>query len=434
MDGLQKERYKSYKDSGVEWLGEVPAHWEVRRNKSIFFEASQLSKDGSETLLTVSHITGVTPRSEKNVNMFMAESMRGYKVCNVGDLVINTMWAWMGALGTVRHHGICSPAYGVYRPIKKIPYNPRYFDYIFRTPNFITEMTRYSKGIVSSRLRLYPKDFYQIYTVLPSIEEQNKIAHFLDKSVANFDKSIKLLEQRIDKYLDLIKSLVNETVGRGLDSNAPLKPSGIAYLGDIPAHWVVKRLKDVTGINENTLPESTDKDYVFKYIDISNVGSNGIISDPELISFQKSPSRARRIVRKHDVIISTVRTYLRAVAHFDSEPTDTIVSTGFAVLTPKITIAPAYLAYHISSDFFIDQVVRNSAGVSYPAINASLLGSLHIVYPPQQEQADIANFLNKKTTVITAIVTNLHAQIDKLHKLRQTLINDVVTGKIKVIE
>jgi type I restriction enzyme, S subunit len=157
-------RYAAYKDSGVEWLGETPAHWEIVRNKNIFEERGSLSISGDETLLTVSHITGVTKRSEKNVNMFMAETMEGYKHCKEGDLIINTMWAWMGALGTANEAGICSPAYGVYKPKKYMHYNRRYFDYLYRTPNAITEMTRNSKGILSYIPRTFfkYKPYYQV--------------------------------------------------------------------------------------------------------------------------------------------------------------------------------------------------------------------------------------------------------------------------------
>lgn len=113
-------KYDRYKESGEEWIGTTPFQWEITRNKDLFEERGSLSYSGEETLLTVSHITGVTRREEKNVNMFMAETMEGYKLCEKGDLIINTMWAWMGALGTSNEKGICSPAYGVYKPRKKM--------------------------------------------------------------------------------------------------------------------------------------------------------------------------------------------------------------------------------------------------------------------------------------------------------------------------
>ena len=195
--------YEKYKDSGIDWLGSIPSEWPVIRNKAILKERGSVSDTGKEDLLTVSHITGVTPRSEKNVNMFMAQTMVGYKICHKGDLIINTMWAWMGALGTSNELGICSPSYNVYMPKKWIPYNHRYFDYLFRIPNSVMEMTRNSKGIVSSRLRLYAKDFFQIETVLPPFEEQEAIAHYLDIKTAQIDRKIDLLIQKAQRYQEL---------------------------------------------------------------------------------------------------------------------------------------------------------------------------------------------------------------------------------------
>ena len=208
--GLDKS--VTLKDSGVEWIGKIPEHWNLVRNKEIFDERGSVSQSGDETLLTVSHITGVTRRSEKNVNMFMAETMEGYKHCKRGDLVINTMWAWMGALGTANENGICSPAYGVYQPKKKVPYNHRYFDYLYRTTNAITEMTRNSKGIVSSRLRLYPKDFFQITTALPHHKEQATIAAYLDEKTVQIDGIVTAINSQIEKLKELRKALINDVV------------------------------------------------------------------------------------------------------------------------------------------------------------------------------------------------------------------------------
>ncbi len=135
-------------------IPEVPSSWKLRRNKTFLLEVNKPSLDGQEELLSVSHITGVTSRSLKEVNMFMAESLEGYKMVSVGDLVINTMWAWMGAAGTSYIEGIVSPAYGVYRFDQSIML-PQFFDGLVRTRAYIDEMTRFSKGVWSSRLRLY---------------------------------------------------------------------------------------------------------------------------------------------------------------------------------------------------------------------------------------------------------------------------------------
>lgn len=149
------------RDSGASWLGDIPAHWEIERAKWLFIERDVRSESGNEELLSVSHLTGVTSRSEKNVNMFMAESLEGYKRCEAGDLVINTLWAWMGAMGVTRQPGIVSPAYNVYQPVPEL--DPEYIDLLVRTPRFAEEITRYSKGVWSSRMRLYPEGLYEAW-------------------------------------------------------------------------------------------------------------------------------------------------------------------------------------------------------------------------------------------------------------------------------
>jgi type I restriction enzyme, S subunit len=148
------QRYPAYKDSLFDWLGKIPSHWEEKRAKWYFDKVDERSETGDEELLSVSHITGVTPRSEKNVTMFQAESYVGHKLCKVGDLVINTMWAWMAALGVSQYDGIVSTAYGVYRPKSKDIFDSRYLDYLLRTKGYAGEYLCRSKGIWTSRLLL----------------------------------------------------------------------------------------------------------------------------------------------------------------------------------------------------------------------------------------------------------------------------------------
>ena len=161
------------RDSGVPWLGQIPGHWKVKRARWLFRERDQRSEDGSEELLTVSHLTGVTPRSEKDVNMFEAETLEGYKICKIGDLVINTLWAWMGAMGVSFVPGVVSPAYNVYEPTAEL--DPAYVDALSRLPVFAQEAARHSKGVWSSRLRLYPDGFFEIPLPVPPFSEQRRI-------------------------------------------------------------------------------------------------------------------------------------------------------------------------------------------------------------------------------------------------------------------
>lgn len=189
------------KPSGQEWLGDIPAHWQIERAKNLFAVRDDRSDDGSEELLTVSHITGVTSRSEKDVYMFEAEDKAGYKRCLPGDLAINTLWAWMGAMGVSQLEGIVSPDYHVYW--SKGTLLPDYVDLLCRSRPFVAEVNRWSKGVWSSRLRLYPENFFEIRLPVPPLDEQRAITDTIraDQDKANqlrdaLQSSITLAKER----------------------------------------------------------------------------------------------------------------------------------------------------------------------------------------------------------------------------------------------
>lgn len=186
-------------DSGVPWLGKIPTHWSIERTRWLFSERDERSATGEEELLTVSHITGVTPRSEKDVNMFEADTTEGYKICVGGDLVINTLWAWMGAMGVSPINGIVSPAYNVYQPGPRL--DPSFVDALVRIPIFAQEVTRYSKGVWSSRLRLYPEGFFEVFFPVPPIDEQRVIvAH-----IAAETNKLQALRSATERTVALLK-------------------------------------------------------------------------------------------------------------------------------------------------------------------------------------------------------------------------------------
>jgi type I restriction enzyme, S subunit len=197
-------------------------------------------------------------------------------------------------------------------------------------------------------------------------------------------------------------------------------------LGFIPAEWSFNRIKDVASVNTKSLNEKTPANYTFKYIDIGNVDITGLISEPEVYEFKDAPSRARRIVKKHDVIISTVRTYLKAVAYFKENVKDTIVSTGFAVLSSNKKVIPAYLSYFVQSETFITNVIRNSVGVSYPAINSTVLSSLFLAIPTNSEQQKITQYLDAKIGAINRKINALGNKILKYEELKNAVIQEKV--------
>ena len=207
--GVRGER--EMKDSGIEWISRIPANWTVKRGKQLFSETNERSETGSEELLTVSHITGVTPRSQKNVNMFMSESLVGYKICHKGDLAANTMWMWQGAIGVSKFHGVISPSYNTYRQ-KTNTYYFEYLDYLLRIRPLIDAYTIHSTGITLSRLRLYPDSFLSLYFIVPPITEQKEIADYLDAKCSEIDRLIAKKEQFVKELESYKKSLIYEVV------------------------------------------------------------------------------------------------------------------------------------------------------------------------------------------------------------------------------
>lgn len=198
------------RNSSIPWLGNIPENWKTERAKWLFVERDERSELGDEELLSVSHLTGVTSRAEKEVNMFMAESMEGYKRCEAGDLVINTLWAWMGAMGVARKPGIVSPAYNVYRPVDAI--DPEYLDLLVRTKRFAEEITRYSKGVWSSRLRLYPEGLYEAWLPVPPKGEQKAIARHVKVATKKIDDFASATERTIALLQERREALITAAV------------------------------------------------------------------------------------------------------------------------------------------------------------------------------------------------------------------------------
>lgn len=200
------------KDSGVEWIGEIPEHWDVKKCKYLFFEASEKSEEGKEELLSVSHMTGVTPRSEKEVNMFLAEDYSGSKICRDGDIVYNIMWAWMGALGVSYQKGIVSPAYGVYRMKESDFFNKRFLEYKLKTVEYIEYYNKISTGLHSSRLRFYSHMFMNMELVFPTKKEQNTIVKYIEIQSCKIDKAIDLQGKQIEKLKEYKAILIDNAV------------------------------------------------------------------------------------------------------------------------------------------------------------------------------------------------------------------------------
>lgn len=231
VDIRTSKPYPSYKDSGVDWLGRIPNHWSAVAAKRYFGEVDDRSETGTEELLSVSHVTGVTPRSEKNVTMFRAESYVGHKLCRPGDVVVNTMWAWMGALGMARQTGIVSPSYAVYRPRTASPLLGEYVELLLRTMPYRGEYRRRSTGIRPSRLRLYPDEFLRLPLLSPTPKEQSAIAEFAKEKTAVAAKHA----QRADDEVNLMNEYRTRLIGDVVTGKLDVREAGAALPDTAPA-------------------------------------------------------------------------------------------------------------------------------------------------------------------------------------------------------
>ncbi|NDO18694.1 hypothetical protein FMM68_03385 [Lachnospiraceae bacterium MD329] len=203
------------------------------------------------------------------------------------------------------------------------------------------------------------------------------------------------------------------------------KDSGIPWIGAIPKDWEVKKLKFLTSVNDDVLSENTISEYSFRYVDIGSVSLDKGIELYQKMVFEDCPSRARRIVKKGDIIISTVRTYLKAIAEI-TDDNDVVVSTGFAVIRAK-NIFDKYLKYVLLNSYFVDTVASLSVGVSYPAINTSTMMNIKITIPTFDTQRRIADYLDHKTAAIDTLIDDKQKMIELLKERRQAIISEAVT-------
>ena len=263
-----------------------------------------------------------------------------------------------------------------------------------------------------------------------SRNEQDRIVAALEASVKKVDALIANQETQIEKLKAYKQSLITEVVTKGLDSNVPMKDSGVEWIGEIPKHWRLNRLKYIASYNDESLSEKEPDDLVIRYVEIGSVTLENGITNIEEMQFVNAPSRARRITKVGDVIVSTVRTYLKAIAPITED--GLIVSTGFCVIRPNKSISSKYLEYFTKSDIFSDCVSSNSVGISYPAINASRLMNFYIIEPPEDEQKRIAEYLDQKCSKVDELISIKQQKIEKLNQYKKSLIYEYVTGKKEV--
>ena len=424
------------KPSGIEWIGDIPDDWEVRRLKGLGEQTIGLTyspqdiTDNSGTLvLRSSNIQNGKLVLDRDDNVYVSIDVEN-KILKDEDILIcsrNGSRNLVGKTAFVITYGK-KLSYGAFTTIFRSKYN-KFLFYVFNAGLFEYHLASYNTSTIN---QLTTSMLNEIRVPFPPVKTQQKIADYLDEKCGEIDATIAKQKEIIEKLKAYKQSLISETVTKGLDKSAPLKPSGIDYLGDIPSHWEIKKLKFVANFNQNTLPEDTDGQFELKYIDIGNVSSVDGIKEIQYFNFSNAPSRARRIVKYGDIIVSTVRTYLRAITSIKEDYDNCICSTGFAVITPKDNVQQDFVVYAIENESFIAQIIANSQGISYPAINVSQLENLKLAFPSVKEQKEIVDFLKTKLLEIDLTINKKQNIIQKLDAYKKSLIFECVTGKQKM--
>ena len=442
MSGRYKA-YEEYKDSGVEWLGEVPEGWNIFSIRRALtgctngIWGSEPNGKGDMIVLRVADFerNSFLISDEKLTKRQISQRERFGRLLKRGDLLLEKSGGGDKTLvGCVvlfdkKYSAVTSNFVAKMSPLKG--YSSKFLTFCFS--QLYAGKVNYPSIKQTTGIQNLDSDAYLMEKFsFPSYEEQTQIANFLDHETAKIDTLIDKQQQLIELLKEKRQAVISHAVTKGLDPDVPMKDSGVEWLGDIPREWHSKSLKYLCSYNDEVISDSTLGDYEIEYVDIGSVSSFDGIIKVERMNFSNSPSRARRLVRDGDVIISTVRTYLEAISSVKNPPKNMVVSTGFAVIRPKVYLDKIFTSYCLRAKGFIGEIVSRSVGISYPAINASDLVSIQIPYFALKEQTQIAAFLDQETAKIDKLIDLQLQQIELLKERRTALISAAVTGKIDV--
>ena len=428
--------YPEYKDSGVEWLGEVPNHWKTVSISRLF---SRIKRTGytEKELLSVYRDYGVIPKSSRDDNNNKpSEDLSPYQLVEPNDLVMNKMKAWQGSIAISEYEGIVSPAYFVYKP-NNILFelaHPRYVHYLLRNPIYVTQYLSRSKGIRVNQWDLDPDEFRNIELLLPDKTEQEKIYSFLDHETAKIDNLIEKQQQLIELLKEKRQAVISHAVTKGLNPDVPMKDSVVEWLGEVPEHWIVsgfkKYLSSIVDYRGKT-PNKTDEGILL--VTARNI-KKGVL-DYTLSQEFIAPSDYKEVMGRGlpDIgdVLFTTEAPLGEVANVDR------VDIALAQRIIKFKgmasrLDNYYFKYFIMSSAFQQSLNLYSSGSTAQGIKAERFVYLRKLLPPINEQMEIVDFLDKEITKIDILVEQQFVMLSLLQERRTALISAAVTGKIDV--
>lgn len=417
-----------------------PSRWPLYRGKQLFHVIDERSKDGTEELLSVSHITGITPRSQKNVTMFQAESLIGYKLCQVGDIAANTMWTWQGAIGVSDYAGVVSPAYNVYRQNGDI-FNPRFLDMLLRERGLVDVYHSLSTGIRLSRLRLYPDVFLTIRFPVPTRDEQDQIVRYLDWKVSGINSLISNHKKKIALLNEMKQNLIDQAVIKGIDNGATTHNNDIRWEIDYPKHWGIQRIRESfifrkgLSITKANLEENGIA--VISYGQVHSKKNSGVGLNEDLIRYVNPSyltSNSSSLVAKGDFIFADTSEDVVGCGNCAYVDWDEPLFAGYhsIIAHPEGFMDSKYLAYLFQSPTWRYQIRKKVNGVKVFSITQRMLKDAFILVPPSDEQTKIINYLDRICQQIDVLIEKENRKISDLQDLKTQIIADTITGKIDV--
>lgn len=420
------EKYNEYKDSGVQWLGEIPSHWKIRRIKWLFREEDEKNVNLTYQLLSFSRNKGIIPFSAINEKAPSASDLSKYKVLHEGQLLENRMQAWSGMFGCSHIEGCVSPDYSVFSPYDSNVVT-EYYACLFRIPIFVQQFANASKGIGDGFNRLYTPQFHKIYAIVPSTIEQHAIVFYLDTKCSKLDTFISNKEKEITLLQEMKLRVITDAVTRGLNPNVKFKPTNIPWLPEIPEYWKIKRAKNMFKKEQRPIQDDDEIVTCFRDGEVTlrkNRRTSGFTEATDYSHYQH--------ICKGDLVIHQMDAFAGSSGVSDSDGMGTPV---LSVCTPKIEGIDNYYYAHVlrimgkngfilslyrgirerSSDFRFDTFIKQWLPV-----------------PPIEEQHAIVSYITERVAKIDSLVEKLNKEIECIKEYKQRLISDVVTGQIKV--
>ena len=425
---------REMKDSGIEWIGEIPAAWDIDRLKWHLNEINvQNSPIQSEKILSLTIEAGVIPYEDKgNQGNKAKEKLDGYKLAYPGTLVVNSMNVIIGAVGISKYFGCVSPVYYVFRTTENT--DLRYIYYLFTNVGFQKEMRKYAKGILEIRLRISTNDLLKLRIPNPSYQMQCLISNALDKKCAEIDAIIAKTRATIEEYKKLKQAIITAAVTKGIRSSRPMKDSDIEWIGEIPTEWEIKKLRYFGNCQNGISKGEECFGMGYPFISYSDVYKNMILPETAGGLIQSTAEeRNKYSVEYRDIFFTRTSETIEEVG-FTSVCLKTIENAVFAGFIIRVrpyddTLNPNFSKYFFRSDIHRRFFVKEMNLVTRASLGQELLKRLPVLVPPFAEQQEIADYLDQKCTEIDALISKKTALVEELENYKKSVIYEYVTGK-----